>query len=256
LKLLLKSFSQLEAAEAQLIRRNPTSDPEALPPPPVSMQEPLDDDTVDDPKYEGYDDVEYDGPRGFYQRITAWWRRMWWGGEPAHGDIDPFVQLFRQTNYFNRVWNLVFSHPRVRRASLAAAVVMLSQQLCGINILAFYSASLFHRTSDKPTSLRPLWYSWGFAITNFLFSFPAYPLVDLKGRRWLMLWTFPFMAILLLATGLSYNPVPALSYAFIILFTAFYSVGGGPIPFAYSAEVYPLANREAGMSFAVSISQP
>ena len=25
------------------------------------------------------------------------------------------------------------------------------------------------------------------------FSFPAYPLVDRKGRRWLLLWTFPFM---------------------------------------------------------------
>jgi hypothetical protein len=35
---------------------------------------------------------------------------------------------------------------------------------------------------------------------------------------------------------------------------AFYSFGGGPIPSAYSAEVYPLSNREGGMSFAVAIN--
>src|ERR1700759_62746 len=119
--ILLTYLSQLEAAEAQLIRRRPLTDTEATSP---VEPEPLDDDTIDDLK----SDREYDGPRGFWQRLQAWWHRMWKGGEPAHGDIDPFVQLFRQTNYLNRVWNLIFNHPRVRRASLAAAVVMLSQQ--------------------------------------------------------------------------------------------------------------------------------
>lgn len=33
---------------------------------------------------------------------------------------------------------------------------------------------------------------------------------------------------------------------------AFYSPGEGPVPFTYSAEVYPLSHRETGMSFAVS----
>jgi MFS family permease len=38
---------------------------------------------------------------------------------------------------------------------------------------------------------------------------------------------------------------------FIFLFVFFYSWGQGPVPFAYSSEVFPLMNREAGMSFAV-----
>jgi len=45
--------------------------------------------------------------------------------------------------------------------------------------------------------------------------------------------------------------VAGLSYAFVLIFTAVYSIGGGPIPFTYSAEVFPLANREAGMSLSV-----
>jgi Sugar (and other) transporter len=73
----------------------------------------------------------------------------------------------------------------------------------------------------------------GFGMTNFVFSLFAYYLVDTKGRRWLLLWTFPFMgmctlgqpssltrsALFLLLAGIAYSPVPGLSYAFIIIYT-------------------------------------
>jgi hypothetical protein len=36
------------------------------------------------------------------------------------------------------------------------------------------------------------------------------------------------------------------------LFAAFYSPGEGPVPFMYSAEVFPLSHREIGMSWAVA----
>lgn len=39
---------------------------------------------------------------------------------------------------------------------------------------------------------------------------------------------------------------------FIFLFCAFYSPGEGPVPFTYSAEVFPLSHREVGMSWAVA----
>ncbi|CAL5870583.1 uncharacterized protein PFLUO_LOCUS4822 [Penicillium psychrofluorescens] len=39
---------------------------------------------------------------------------------------------------------------------------------------------------------------------------------------------------------------------FIYIFCAFYSPGAGPIPFTYSAEVFPLSHREVGMAFAVA----
>lgn len=40
---------------------------------------------------------------------------------------------------------------------------------------------------------------------------------------------------------------------FIYLFAAFYSPGEGPVPFTYSAEVFPLSHREVGMSYAVTV---
>lgn len=38
----------------------------------------------------------------------------------------------------------------------------------------------------------------------------------------------------------------------IYVYTAFYSSGEGPVPFTYSAEVYPLHVREFGMSLATA----
>lgn len=39
---------------------------------------------------------------------------------------------------------------------------------------------------------------------------------------------------------------------FVYFFAAFYSPGEGPVPFMYSAEVFPLSHREIGMSWAVA----
>lgn len=93
---------------------------------------------------------------------------------------------------------------------------------------------------------------------NFIFAFPAVWTIDTFGRRALLLFTFPQMAWTLLAAGLCFL-IPteskahlALVATFIFLFAAFYSPGEGPVPFTYSAEVFPLSHREVGMAWAVS----
>ena len=101
--------------------------------------------------------------------------------------------------------------------------------------------------------------SVGFGAINFIFAFPALITIDTFGRRSLLLFTFPQMAWTLLAAGLCFL-IPGennktrlgLVALFIYIFAAFYSVGEGPVPFAYSAEVFPLAQREQGMAWAVA----
>lgn len=62
----------------------------------------------------------------------------------------------------------------------------------------------------------------------------------------------------LLAAGLCfYIPKSSSAYLglialFIYIYDAFYSPGEGPVPFTYSAEVFPLSHREVGMSWAVA----
>ncbi|EXJ92159.1 hypothetical protein A1O3_00709 [Capronia epimyces CBS 606.96] len=161
----------------------------------------------------------------------------------------------KNTNYATRFIQL-FTIPRVRRATLASFTVMIAQQMCGINIIAFYSSTVFEQAGASITN--SLLASWGFGLVNFVFAWPAIWTIDTFGRRSLLLFTFPNMAWTLLAAGLCYL-IPSSSSAhlglvalFIYLFAAFYSPGEGPVPFTYSAEVFPLSHREVGMSWAVA----
>ncbi|KAM0741583.1 hypothetical protein ACQRIT_004440 [Beauveria bassiana] len=159
------------------------------------------------------------------------------------------------THYVKRFIEL-FTLPRVRRATLAAFTVMLAQQMCGINIIAFYSSSVFQHAGAS--NFQALLATWGFGLINFLFAFPAIWTIDTFGRRSLLLFTFPQMSWTLLAAGLC-NLIPGhkgahlgLVALFVYLFAAFYSPGEGPVPYTYSAEVFPLSHREVGMAFAVA----
>ena len=78
----------------------------------------------------------------------------------------------------------LFTIARVRRATLAAFVVMIAQQMCGstsitqltsswkfinvviVNIMAFYSATLF--TDANASERAALLFSWGFGLINFV----------------------------------------------------------------------------------------
>lgn len=161
------------------------------------------------------------------------------------------------TSYFATLAQL-FTVPRIRRATLAAYTVMISQQLCGINIISFYSSTIFADAnfSDHGALLA----SVAFGLVNFLGAFPAVWTMDTLGRRSLLLLTLPIMALTMLAAGLSFS-IPSSSPAHfalltttIYLFCAEYSPGMGPVPAAYSAEVFPLSHREIGTSSAVAVT--
>jgi len=170
--------------------------------------------------------------------------------------LEAEKQIIRGASFISRFTEL-FTIPRVRRATRAAFVVMIAQQMCGINIIAFYSSSVFVQANY--TVDQALYASLGFGAINFLFAIPAFFTIDTFGRRSLLLFTFPQMCWTLLAAGLCFliRPIDAtyrigLVALFIYIFAAFYSVGEGPVPFTYSAEVFPLAQREMGMAFAVA----
>jgi MFS family permease len=165
----------------------------------------------------------------------------------------------------------LFTEGFIRRALMAAATVMVCQQLCGINILMFYSANLFCQTgNDESTALRPLLLTWGLGLCNVVFAFPAYKWIESKGRRRLIILTMPPLAILMaiIAAILAKqeprplnHPTPLYSEGrrdatifLAYLFTAIYSFGLGPVPFTLSAEVFPLEERMVGMSVAVALN--
>jgi sugar porter (SP) family MFS transporter len=158
-------------------------------------------------------------------------------------------------HYIKRFIEL-FTIPRIRRATLASWVVMIAQQMCGINIIAFYSTTVFQQAGAG--KYEAYLSTMGFGLINFVFAFPALWTIDTFGRRSLLLFTFPQMAWTLLAAGLCTlikveSGLQTIFIAlFVYLFAAFYSPGEGPVPYTYSAEVFPLSHREVGMAWAVA----
>lgn len=168
------------------------------------------------------------------------------------------LQLAGGENYFSRMRDC-FTVPRIRRANYGASTVMIAQQMCGINIISFYSSTIFENVGY--TATQALYASLGYGAIQVVFTIPTLFLIDTKGRRTLTLITFPLMCIFLLAAGLSLlkkdgsrgeqiGPV----VLFVYLFTIAYSLGEGPVAFQYSAEVFPTIQREQGMAWAVCIN--
>jgi uncharacterized membrane protein len=185
---------------------------------------------------------------------------------------DPFGKVVDHVGWWPRVKLMFFISGPTRRAHIAAAAVMISQQLCGINLLAFLSdsfvrSSMFHQDQKHETNdteqIQLLGISFGFMMLNFLATIPALFIIDRSnGRRRALNWSFPCMAISLLSSALLLkSPEKAdgdLStgtivghFIFLGMFVIAYSVGEGPAAFVVSAEVFPLVNRELGMSLAV-----
>ncbi|ORY17464.1 putative facilitated glucose transporter [Clohesyomyces aquaticus] len=168
------------------------------------------------------------------------------------------LKVARGSGYFTRMWDC-FRVPRIRRANYGASTVMIAQQMCGINIISFYSSTIFEDVGY--TSDQALYASLGYGAIQVVFTIPTLFLIDTQGRRKLCLITFPLMCLFLLAGGLSLlkdTGTPAARIGpvvlFVYLFTICYSLGEGPVAFQYSAEVFPTIQREQGMAWAVCIN--
>ena len=175
----------------------------------------------------------------------------------VHAQLQEERDIIGRSTYIKRAIEL-FTIPRVRRATLASWTVMIAQQMCGINIIAFYSSTIFKDAGAS--DINALLASWGFGAVNFLFAWPAVWTIDTFGRRSLLLFTFPQMTWTLLGaclcTLIPFSTTNTIRLGcvslFVFLFAAFYSPGEGPVPFTYSAEVFPLSHREVGMAWAVA----
>lgn len=65
----------------------------------------------------------------------------------------------------------MFTVGRNRRAMVASTITMFMQQFCGVNVIAYYSSSIF--SSAGFSNVAALLASMGFGIINFLFALPG-----------------------------------------------------------------------------------
>ncbi|RWR00157.1 MFS sugar transporter [Paecilomyces variotii] len=161
----------------------------------------------------------------------------------AYVGVELEKNVNKGKNFFTMFMEL-FTVPRNARATLASWIVMFMQQFCGVNVIAYYSTTI--ECDDSGYSIQSaLLASMGTGILNWVFALPAFFTIDTWGRRNLLLFTFPFLAI-------TFKKRLAMVTTGMYLFEVFYSPGEGPVPFTYSAEAFPLHVREVGMSWATA----
>lgn len=177
----------------------------------------------------------------------------------ASGESEP-VSSWKDT------WSALTHIGGNRRALIIACTLQALQQLCGFNSLMYYSATIFEELGFASPTLTSLIV----AISNWIFTFVAFGLIDRVGRRKMLLYILPLMIGALLMTALSFSfldlrhgpaaaqsrghtssVAPFFTLGFIAIYCAGYATSLGPIPWQQS-ELFPLRVRALGSGLATA----
>merc|ERR1711963_783601 len=146
----------------------------------------------------------------------------------------------------------------LRKPLIIATMMMLAQQLSGINCAIFYSTNIFKEAGLNPTQSQSA--TLGMGAMNVAMTFVSLALIEKAGRKVLMLSGLSLMigmTILLLASLLTFTSVPAMSYVAIvavILFVVGFSTGPGSIPWFFITELFAQSGRPTATSIAVTVN--
>jgi len=146
----------------------------------------------------------------------------------------------------------------LRKPLIIAMMMMLAQQLSGINCAIFYSTAIFKTAGldDEASQSATL----GMGTMNVAMTFVSLVLIEKLGRKTLMLIGLVFMAlmtVLLLVSLLTFEAVPAMSYvaiAAVILFVVGFATGPGSIPWFFVTELFAQSGRPTATSIAVAVN--
>lgn len=133
------------------------------------------------------------------------------------------------------------------------------QQLCGINVIFYYSATLWQSVGvDQSNSLLLSLFT---SVINLVGTFIAISLVDRLGRRPLLMTGSAGMAVALATTAYAFSHTTGGQLPFgwgltaligASLFVLFYALSWGAIVWVLLGEMFPLHIRAAAMSVATA----
>merc|ERR1719361_3242045 len=143
----------------------------------------------------------------------------------------------------------------LRKPLIIAMMMMLAQQLSGINCAIFYSISIFEKAGLDSSQSQSA--TLGMGAMNVAMTFVSLALIEKAGRKVLMvsgLSLMVCMTILLLASLLTFETVPAMSYVAIVAVITFvvgFATGPGSIPWFFVTELFAQSGRPTATSIAV-----
>jgi SP family facilitated glucose transporter-like MFS transporter 1 len=146
----------------------------------------------------------------------------------------------------------------LRKPLIIAMMMMLAQQLSGINCAMFYSTSIFSTAGLNPSQSQSA--TLGMGAMNVAMTFVSLALIEKAGRKVLMVSGLSLMlcmTILLLASLLTFESIPTMSYVAIVAVITFvvgFATGPGSIPWFFVTELFAQSGRPTATSIAVVVN--
>jgi len=189
------------------------------------------------------------------QSALGWLR----GTIEVHDEMDEMKQEQESMKLVPKVTlKEMITNGSLRQPLIIAMMMMLAQQLSGINCAIFYSTDIFEKAGLNEQESQGA--TLGMGSMNVLMTVVSLILIEKAGRKTLMLVGLSAMLVmttLLLASLLTYAAVPAMSYLAIvavILFVVGFATGPGSIPWFFVTELFAQSGRPTATSIAVTVN--
>ncbi|XP_050682510.1 solute carrier family 2, facilitated glucose transporter member 1-like [Leptidea sinapis] len=189
------------------------------------------------------------------QRALNWLR----GDVAVHGEMEEMHQEAEKNKVSKKVTlRELFANGQLRQPLIMAIVVMIAQQLSGINAVMFFSTYIF--TQANLNEMQSQYATLGMGGMNVVMTVISLLLVEIAGRKTLLL--VGFMGMFICTVGLcvastytEYYPwVSFLCIGLVILFVVTFAVGPGSIPWFLVTELFNQSARPAASSVAVTVN--
>ncbi len=145
---------------------------------------------------------------------------------------------------------------------LVGVLLQVFQQLVGINMMIYYSPTIFGYAGMKG-----LLAMMAVPTVNMLFTFPAIHLVEKWGRKKLLYVGAIAMIVTMLAAGFIFQSIGNVSdptliggtpkmllLVSVIIYIFGFAVSWGPVVWLVCSEIFPLEGREVGMTITTMVN--
>lgn len=145
----------------------------------------------------------------------------------------------------------MFSKPRIRHLLISSLVLQMSQQLCGINAVFYYSTYFFQGIIKNPLLGTTM-----LGAVNVLATWFALLIMDRAGRKTLILWSSGgmFMSCIFIVLALLHVLNNYVALGAMNVYVIFFEIGLGPVPWLIVAEMFQTRYLAVAMSLSSQVN--
>lgn len=150
-------------------------------------------------------------------------------------------------------WSVLFEK-KARLPLIVGVGLAIFQQVTGINTVIYFAPTIFQNAGLSSASVSIL-ATAGVGMVNVIMTIVAMRLLDIAGRRKLLLIGLVGMMVMLLVLAASFmiglkGGLAWITVGSVAAYVGFFAIGLGPVFWLLISEIFPLAVRGRGMSLA------